>query len=132
MAKELKINRTGIVVICALGVVVIFFLLYQARGGYVEPTVRVSQLISASIQLVEDAGKIVVGIRKSSDAEIKPLLKGTTNEGKGEYVTLGDKVCVCVCVCTFLDAMFVVWMINKLVPACTVGTVLGCINIDCP
>ena len=119
MAKELKINRTGIVVICALGVVVIFFLLYQARGGYIEPTVRVSQLISASIQLVEDAGKIVVGIRQTSDTDIKAQLKGKTKEGKGEYVTLGDKVC-CVCVCVGKFLFEDCSLINKLVPACTV------------
>lgn len=100
MAKELKINRTGIVVICALGLVVTFFLLYQARGGnYVEPTIRVSELISASIHLVEQAGKVVVTVRKSGDEDIKALLKGQTKEGKGEYVTLGDKVCLHASLC---------------------------------
>ena len=97
MAKEVKINRTGVAVIGALGVVVIVFLVYQTRGGgYVEKTVKISELISASISLVEKAGKVVVSVRKMDDKEIEVVAKGLTKEGKNEYVTLGDKVRVCV------------------------------------
>lgn len=93
MAKELKINKTGVAVIGSLGLVVTFFLLYQARGGeYVEKTVRISELISASISLVEHAGKKVVEVRKLNDEDIGKLSKGLTKEGKNEYVTIGDKV----------------------------------------
>ena len=93
MAKEVKINRTGVAVIGALGVVVIVFLVYQTRGGgYVEKTVKISELISASISLVEKAGKVVVSVRKMDDKEIEVVAKGLTKEGKNEYVTLGDKV----------------------------------------
>lgn len=95
MAKEVKINRTGIAIIGALGLIVIIFLMYQTRGGgYVEKTVKISELISASISLVEEAGKTVVNVRKMDDKAIKTFSKGLTKEGKNEYVTLGDKVCV--------------------------------------
>ena len=94
MAKEVKVNKTGVAIIGSLGLVVTFFLLYQARGGsYVEKTVRISELISASISLVEQAGKKVVEVREMNDKEIGKLSKGLTKEGKDEYVTLGDKVC---------------------------------------
>lgn len=94
MAKEVKINRTGIAIIGALGLVVTLFLLYQMRrGGYVENTIKISELISASVSLAEQAGKKVVEVRKMSDEEIGTLSKGQTKEGKNEYVTTGDKVC---------------------------------------
>ena len=94
MAKELKINKTGVAIIGSLGLVVTFFLLYQARGGgYVEKTVKISELISASISLVEHAGKKVVEVRNMNDEDIGKLSKGQTKEGKNEFVTLGDKVC---------------------------------------
>lgn len=94
MAKEVKINKTGVAIIGSLGLVVTFFLLYQARGGrYVEKTVKISELISASISLVEQAGKKVVEVRKLNDEDIGKLSKGLTKEGKNEYVTIGDKVC---------------------------------------
>ena len=94
MAKEVKINKTGVAVIGSLGLVVTLFLLYQARGGaYVEKTVKISELISASISLVEHAGRKVVEVRNLNDEDIGKLSKGLTKEGKNEYVTLGDKVC---------------------------------------
>lgn len=94
MAKEVKINKTGVAIIGSLGLVVTFFLLYQARGGrYVEETVKISELISASISLVEQAGEKVVEVRKLNDEDIGKLSKGLTKEGKNEYVTIGDKVC---------------------------------------
>lgn len=105
MAKELKINKPGVAIVGALGLVVVVFLIYQTRGGgYVDETVRISELISASISLVEQAGKKVVEVRKLGDKEIGALSKGLTQEGKNEYVTLGDKVCVWPRVC-------MVWLI---------------------
>lgn len=101
MASDMKINRTGVAIVGAVGLVVIVFLLYQTRGGrYVDETVRISELISASIALVEQAGKKVVEVRKLNDHEIGLLSKGLTKEGKNEYVTLGDKVCGCMYVCS--------------------------------
>ena len=95
MAKEVKINKTGIAIVGSVGLVVTFFLLYQARGGrYVEEKVKISELISASISLVEYAGKKVVEVRNLNDEDIGKLSKGLTKEGKNEYVTLGDKVCM--------------------------------------
>lgn len=94
MAKEVKVNKAGIAVVGSLGLAVTLFLLYQTRGGgYVEKTVRISELISASISLVEHAGQKVVEVRKLDDEVIGKLTKGLTKEGKNEYVTLGDKVC---------------------------------------
>ena len=94
MAKEVKVNKAGVAVVGSLGLAVILFLLYQTRGGgYVEKTVKISELISASISLVELAGQKVVKVRKLKDEEIGKLAKGLTKEGKSEFVTLGDKVC---------------------------------------
>ncbi len=56
-------------------------------------TVRISKVLSASIILAERGGRRIVEIRKMTDDEIGRLSKGRTNEGKDEFVTLGDKVC---------------------------------------
>lgn len=93
MAKEMRVNRTGLVVLCSIGLCIILFLMYTASGGsYSDKTIKLSRLISASIHLAEEGGKKVVEVRKMSNDEIGQLLKGHTKEGKGEYVTYGDKV----------------------------------------
>lgn len=91
MAKEFRVNRTGLVVLIAVGALVLLFLLYTSRGsGYVETTVKISELLSVSIALAEEAGRMVVSVRDMGDSEIGQLSKGMTKEGKSEYVTLGD------------------------------------------
>ncbi len=91
MANDLKFNRNGVLVLAAIGVLMVVFIFYRVGGGLRE-TVRISELLSASITLAERGGKRVVEIRKMSDDEIGRLSKGRTKEGKDEYVTLGDKV----------------------------------------
>ena len=59
--------------------------------AYNQETVKISSLLSASIHLAELAGKIVVNVRKNDDPDIQSVIKGHTNEGANEYVTLGDK-----------------------------------------
>ena len=61
MAKELQI---GVVVICALGVAVIFFDYQASTWAMLDLLSGYLKLISASIELVEDGGKIMVGIKK--------------------------------------------------------------------
>ena len=69
------------------------FLVYTVRGvSYSDKTIKLSKLISASIHLAEQGGKKVVEVREMDNDQIGQLLKGNTKEGKGEYVTFGDKV----------------------------------------
>ena len=91
MVNDFRINRTGIVILLAIGIFVMVFLVYAGRGRYVEETVKISELLSASIHLAEAGGAMVVQVRKMDDSEIGQLAKGLTKEGKNEYVTLGDQ-----------------------------------------
>ena len=91
MAKELRLNRTGLVILGAVAVVVMILLLYMSRGGYVDEKVKISELIAASIHLAEQGGKKIRAVRKLDDAKIGQLSKGQTKEGKDEYVTMGDQ-----------------------------------------
>ena len=93
MATDLKVNKLTLAVLISLGVVVMFFLLSMGRGrGYVSESIKLSELISASIDVARNGGKRVVEIRNMDDTEIGTLSKGMTKEGKAEYVTIGDKV----------------------------------------
>ena len=91
MATDLKLNRNGSLILCAIGLVVMLFILYRVHWS--RETVRISKVLSASIILAERGGRRIVEIRKMTDDEIGRLSKGRTNEGKDEFVTLGDKVC---------------------------------------
>ena len=92
MAKELRMNKLSLALLIALGIVVCVFVISKTKRGYKEETIRLSELISASIHLVELGGKRVVQVRNMGDSEIGQLSKGQTKEGKNEYVTMGDKV----------------------------------------
>ena len=96
MATDLKLNRLTLAILITLGVVVILFVLSNIGGreSYTSETVRLSELISASIDLARKGGKRVLEIRNMDDTEIGKLSKGLTKEGKKEYVTIGDKVCI--------------------------------------
>lgn len=88
-------NKLTLAVLSALGLMVLIFIIFRAtRGssGVSSENIKLSELISASIDLAERAGKKVVQIRNMDDAEIGKLSKGSTKEGKKEYVTIGDKV----------------------------------------
>ena len=52
--------------------------------------VKISELLSASIDLAEEAGIQVVKIRSSSSVNFGQKSKGKTKEGKDEFVTAGD------------------------------------------
>ena len=89
-------NKLSLAVLSALGVAVLIFIISRATGGSGSSRdpegIRLSELISASIDLAERAGKRVVQVRNMDDAEIGKLSKGNTKEGKKEFVTIGDKV----------------------------------------
>lgn len=82
----------GLVVVIAVVIMVLLGMLYVYRHpAYVEDSVRISQLISASIHLAEQSGEKIVSIRNLDDNQIERMSKGLTKEGANEYVTLGDK-----------------------------------------
>lgn len=88
----MAVRAKGLLVIMAVGITMLLGMLYVSRHpGYVEHTVRISQLISASIHLVEKSGERIVAIRNLDDKQIGRMSKGLTKEGANEYVTLGDK-----------------------------------------
>ena len=89
--KELRISRGGLLILLAIGVVVMVYLLYAVRDEYVEETVKISELLSASISLAEVGGAKIIEVRKIDSSEIGQMVKGLTKEGKSEYVTFGDR-----------------------------------------
>jgi len=52
MAKEMRFNRIGVVVLCTIGALVLIGLLYRSSGGYDDETIKISELLSAAIYLV--------------------------------------------------------------------------------
>lgn len=58
---------------------------------YSRQNIKISSLLSASIHLAELAGRTIVNVRKNNDPEIQAKVKGQTQEGAKEYVTLGDQ-----------------------------------------
>ena len=69
----------------------VVFLLYSARVGYTDEKIRISELLSACIDLAERGGRRVIEVRKMSPNEMEQSSKGQTKEGAAEYVTLGDR-----------------------------------------
>ena len=92
MAKEVRVNKLSLAVLIALGILVTVYVISSVRKRGPLEVVRLSELISASIDLAGRAGDRVVEVRSMDDEEIGKLSKGLTKEGKKEYVTLGDKV----------------------------------------
>ena len=92
MVNDFRLNRSGVVILLAVGIFVMVFLVYAGRGRYVEETIKISELLSASIHLAEAGGAMVVHIRKMDDSEISQLTKGLTiKEGANEYATIGNR-----------------------------------------
>lgn len=91
MPSEVRFNRTGVAILCAIGLSVILLLLHSTRYAYKEEKVRLSELLSACIDLAESGGREVAKVRKMDDEQIQRLAKGRTKEGAAEYVTLGDR-----------------------------------------
>lgn len=98
MAKEMRLNKVTLVVLIALGVVMSLYVIAKIgrQSNYAEEYIKLSELLSASIDLAERGGGRVVAVRNMGDEEIGRLSKGLTQEGKKEYVTVGDKVRLCV------------------------------------
>lgn len=94
MAKEVRFNKFSLIILITLGVVVSLFIISKMgrQQNYSEEHIKLSELISASIDLAQRGGKRVVEVRSMSDSEIGQLSKGRTKEGKKEYVTIGDQV----------------------------------------
>lgn len=96
MAKEMRLNKLTLAILIALGVLVILYVISSTGNtgpwDEDESMVRLSELISASIDLAERAGNRVKEVREMDNKEIGQLSKGQTKEGKKEYVTLGDQV----------------------------------------
>ena len=94
MASEMRINKLTLIVLAILGILVTIYVVLNTRSDYSgdNQLVHISQLIAASIDLVERGGRKVVEIRQMDDSKINQLTKGKTKEGKNEYVTLGDQV----------------------------------------
>ena len=88
----MAVRAKGLIVIIAVGMTMLLGILYvSSHPGYVEHSVRISQLISASIHLVERSGERIVAIRNLDDKQIGRMSKGLTKEGANEYITQGDK-----------------------------------------
>ena len=92
MATEVKVNKFALTILIALGVMVSIYIISKTKRNYAEQNIKLSQLISASINLVERAGRRVAEVREMDNSEIGQISKGLTKEGKNEYVTAGDKV----------------------------------------
>lgn len=94
MAKEVRVNKLTMAVLMALGLAVSLYVITRVgrRGYYADEYIRLSELLSASIELAERGGERVVAVRKMKEEEVAPLAKGLTKEGKKEFVTVGDKV----------------------------------------
>lgn len=94
MAAEIRTNKLTLTVLVVLGMMVTLFVVLNTGKEYSgdNQTIHISQLISASIDLVERGGRRIVQVRNMDDSQIGQLSKGLTKEGKNEYVTMGDKV----------------------------------------
>jgi len=90
----MALSRVSLTVLVSLGVMVCLFIILNMsnKREYSEEYVKLSELISASIDLARRGGQRVVEVRNMNDEEIGRLTKGKTKEGKDEYVTIGDKV----------------------------------------
>lgn len=72
---------------------ILFCALMSSRKSYKyrKESIKISELLSASIHLAEVAGKKIVEIRNNAYPDIKATVKSHTDEGAQEYVTLGDR-----------------------------------------
>lgn len=94
MLNDRRVNKFTPIVLLVLGVMVTVYVFLNMGEDYSElsQTIRISHLISASIELVRRGGRRVVEVRNMDASQINQLSKGLTDEGKDEYVTMGDKV----------------------------------------
>ena len=88
---DIKINKPAIIFMLVF-VIILFFYVCSSRLSIwtKEETVKISELLSASVDLARQAGQQVVKIRDSSGVDFDQMSKGKTKEGKDEFVTAGD------------------------------------------
>ena len=88
---KLKLNKITLSLIVGCAFFFLVLVLYGTRGDepYYRETIKLSQLLSSSIFLAEEAGKKIVAIRR--DTNLGKSTKGETKEGVPEYVTAGDQ-----------------------------------------
>lgn len=88
---DIKVNKPAIIFAI---IFVLILLFYVCSGRFSiwqkEETLKISELLSASVDLAKQAGLQVVKIRRSSMADFSQMTKGKTKEGKDEFVTAGD------------------------------------------
>ena len=91
MMADIKINKP-VIIFAVIFIVILFFYACSGRLSIWqnEETVKISELISASLYLARQAGGEIVKIRESSALEFHQKSKGKTKEGKDEFVTAGD------------------------------------------
>ena len=84
---EVKAKPLLIVIAISLGLItLVYFIPFRTRGA--GPGVRISEVIAASIDLVQRGGKVVRSVR--SDESIGTKVKGKTSVNSNDYVTEGD------------------------------------------
>ena len=91
MDRVVKLNKVTLSLIIGCAFFFLVLILYGTRGDepYIRETVKISEILSSSIFLAEEAGKKVVAIRR--DTDLGKSTKGETKEGVPEYVTAGDQ-----------------------------------------
>ena len=91
MMGDIKINKP-VIIFMTIFIVILFFYVCSGRLSIWqnEEKVKISELISASLDLARQAGNEIVKIRDSSTLDFHQKSKGKTKEGKDEFVTAGD------------------------------------------
>ena len=85
---RVRYNKAIVVLVLLVVVFLIIYILRQSGDSdNVGKTIKISQLLSASIYLAEDSGRRIVQIRHDPDIAARVKQK---NLGQREYVTLGD------------------------------------------
>ena len=99
LGRTVKVKRPAVVFGLCVGALIVLFLVYQYGASSISGTfqrggesIKISQLLSASIFLTEQAGKKVAEIRKGADSGLETEKKGETKEGVADYSTLGDQL----------------------------------------
>jgi len=89
--SDIKINKSAVVFIVVFVLLVSLYVFSGRVSVWTnEETVKISEVLSAAIDLAEQGGKKVVEIRNSDSVDFDQLSKGKTKEGKDEFVTAGD------------------------------------------
>ena len=88
--RSKRYKKTLVILAILFTVLLIVYLLVQFNDNS-EKTLKISELLSASIYLAEHAGKVVRDVRLDKNSGIAEKLKTSSNGGK-EYVTLGDQL----------------------------------------